>query len=59
MNVQRAMQIIESTKEIEVHYNGVPVWIQNVDETGQTARVYTADKPDDEMLVPVTQLDEL
>jgi small acid-soluble spore protein H (minor) len=59
MNVQRAKQILESPKEIEVHYQGVPVWIQNVDETGHTARVYTANEPDDEKVIPVDQLNEL
>jgi small acid-soluble spore protein H (minor) len=59
MNVQRAKQILESTKEIEVHYNGVSVWIQNVDEAGSTARVYRANKPDDELVIPVEQLQEV
>jgi small acid-soluble spore protein H (minor) len=59
MNTQRAKAIIESPNEIEVHYKGVPVWIQNVDETGSTARVYKANNPDDELVIPVDQLEEV
>ncbi|SFS92751.1 small acid-soluble spore protein H (minor) [Marininema halotolerans] len=58
MNIQRAKQILESTKEIEVRYQNVPVWIQNVNESAQTARVYTGDQPDHEMEVPIQELTE-
>ncbi|MGC4377021.1 H-type small acid-soluble spore protein [Fictibacillus sp. Mic-4] len=58
MNTARAQQIIESPKEIEVLYNGTPVWLQSVDEAKETARVYTADQPDNEMDVPVRELVE-
>ncbi|MFC0190339.1 H-type small acid-soluble spore protein [Fictibacillus aquaticus] len=58
MNASRAQQIIESTKEIEVLYNGTPVWLQSVDETKQTVRAYTADQPDQEMDIPVGELRE-
>jgi small acid-soluble spore protein H (minor) len=58
VNINRAQQIVESAKEIEVLYHGDPVWIQNIDEQEQTARVYTADEPDREMDVPVKELRE-
>lgn len=58
MNIDRAQQIVDSAKDIEVLYNGKPIWIQNVDERAETARVYTEDEPDDEMSVPVRELQE-
>lgn len=58
MDVFRAKQIIESPEEIEVLYEGVPVWIQSVDREAETARVYTADEPDREREVPVRLLEE-
>jgi small acid-soluble spore protein H (minor) len=58
MDVNRAKQIINSTKEISVHYNNTPVWIQNIDEHAGTARVYTRANPDGEMTVNVQQLHE-
>ncbi|PTX52192.1 small acid-soluble spore protein H (minor) [Melghirimyces profundicolus] len=59
MNILRARQIVESPQEIEVHHNGVPVWIQNLDESRETARVYTRNQPDDEKTVPVEELREI
>ncbi|WNB91581.1 H-type small acid-soluble spore protein [Bacillus sp. NEB1478] len=58
MNVSRAQQIIESEKEIEVLHNGTPVWLQSIDESRQTARAYTKDQPDNEMNIPVNELQE-
>jgi small acid-soluble spore protein H (minor) len=59
MNVTRANQIVESPKEIEVHYEDTPVWIQHVNNEEETARVYTREAPDDEMVVPVQELREI
>ncbi|MGB0090408.1 MAG: H-type small acid-soluble spore protein [Planifilum fulgidum] len=59
MDIRRAKQIFDSTKEVEVHYQGKPVWIQNVDESSQTARIYPLDNPDNEMTVSVHQLEEV
>ena len=59
MDIRRAKQIFDSTKEVEVHYQRKPVWIQNVDESSQTARIYPLDNPDNEMTVSVHQLEEV
>ncbi|WLD92508.1 H-type small acid-soluble spore protein [Alkalihalobacillus sp. AL-G] len=59
MDAGRAKQILESPKEIMVHYQGNPIWIQQVDEAGHTARVYLKNEPENEMTVNVTQLNEL
>jgi small acid-soluble spore protein H (minor) len=58
MDVNRAKQIIDSPKEIIVHYNDTPVWLQSVDDQAQVARVYTRENPDDEKQVPVKELME-
>lgn len=59
MDVGRAKQIVESPHEIEVHHQGVPVWIQHLDEGHQTARVYTRENPDHEKVVSVQELVEV
>lgn len=58
MNVNRAQQILESTKEIEVNYNGSPIWIQNVNPEEGTARVYPRENPEREMTVSIQELQE-
>jgi small acid-soluble spore protein H (minor) len=58
MNVSRAQQIIESEKEIEVLHNGTPVWLQSVNENNHTARAYSKNQPDNEMDIPVNELQE-
>lgn len=59
MDVTRAQEIVDSPKEIEVHHNGRPVWIQHLNLNEETARVYTRANPDDEKEVPVYELNEI
>lgn len=59
MDIGRAKQIVESPKEIEVHHQGVPVWIQHLNEAEETARVYTRENPDQELEVSVRELNEI
>ncbi|MBA4494820.1 H-type small acid-soluble spore protein [Paenactinomyces guangxiensis] len=58
MDIQRANQIVESPEKIKVTYQGVPVWIQTIDDGNQTARVYPEANPEDEKTVPVRDLQE-
>lgn len=58
MDIQRANQIVESPEKVKVTYQGVPVWITNVDDGTETARVYTEANPDDEKTVSVRDLKE-
>lgn len=58
MDIGRAKQIVESPDEIKVLFQGTPVWIQNLDENDQTARVYTRENPDNEKTVSVGELTE-
>jgi len=41
-----------------VTYNGTPIYIQNVDEKGETARIYPLDQPENETEVSVNELIE-
>ncbi|OIJ20358.1 small, acid-soluble spore protein, H family [Anaerobacillus alkalidiazotrophicus] len=58
MNANRAQQILESSKDIEVKHNGASIWIQNVNSQEGTARVYPRENPDQEMTVHVQELQE-
>ncbi|GAA0377280.1 H-type small acid-soluble spore protein [Bacillus horti] len=58
MDIGRAKQIVDSTHEIVVHHQGVPVWIQHINDGDATARVYTRENPDNEMVVSVSELVE-
>lgn len=56
MNVNRAQQIISSTKDIDVEHNGASIWIQNVNPEAETARVYPRENPENEMTVRIQEL---
>jgi small acid-soluble spore protein H (minor) len=56
MNFERAKEIFQSPKTIEVLYQGNPIWIEELDEESQTAHIHTND--DQRMTVPVEQLRE-
>jgi len=58
MDLNRVKQILSSSAEIPVHYHGVPVWIEKVDETSQMATVTGKDTRDEPMPVPITDLIE-
>jgi len=58
MNKQRAEEIVASPTMINVTYNGVPIYIQNVDEKNETARIYPLDEPSSEQDVPLSSLKE-
>lgn len=59
MNVQRAKELSESSKQAHVSFQGMPVMIQHVDESNETARIYDATNPDRELTVPVNSLEEI
>ena len=58
MNVQRAKEIVSSPVMSKVTYNGVPVYIQHVDEQRETARIFPLNEPENEQDVPVNSLKE-
>jgi small acid-soluble spore protein H (minor) len=58
MNKQRAIEIAASPVMANVTYNEVPIYIQNVDENNETARIYPLDEPENEQEVPLSNLKE-
>ncbi|PFH89043.1 small acid-soluble spore protein H [Bacillus sp. AFS088145] len=58
MNKQRAQEIASSPEMANVTYNGVPIYIQHVDETNETARIYPLGQPDREEEVSINNLSE-
>lgn len=43
MDAKRVRQILSSSAEIDVKYNGVSVWIDSINEDGRTATVHLRD----------------
>lgn len=58
MNVGRAKQIVESPSEIDVRHQGEAIWIQDLNEAEETARIYPLDNPENEKVVAVRELEE-
>jgi small acid-soluble spore protein H (minor) len=58
MNKQRATEIAASSVMANVSHEGVPIYIQHVDEDNETARIYPLDQPDNEQEVPLNNLVE-
>ena len=58
MNNQRAQEIASSPEMVNVTYNGMPIYIQHVDEKNETARIYPLDQPENEQSVPLSSLVE-
>ncbi|MDL4841029.1 H-type small acid-soluble spore protein [Aquibacillus rhizosphaerae] len=58
MNSQRAKEIIDSATMVNVIHEGTPIYIQNVNEAEETARVFPVDQPENEKEVPLNSLTE-
>ncbi|OMP68763.1 small acid-soluble spore protein H [Domibacillus epiphyticus] len=58
MNKQRAQEIAASPVMANVTFNEVPVYIQHVEESNETARVYPLNDPQNEQNVPLSALRE-
>lgn len=58
MNRHRAEEIAASPVMANVTCDGVPVYIQHVNEHNETVRVYPLDEPENEQNVPLSSLEE-
>ncbi|PLT35280.1 H-type small acid-soluble spore protein [Bacillus sp. V5-8f] len=58
MKMNRAIEIVNSEREITVHYHGVPVWIEGVDETSNMATVHARGTHDVKRVVLIDDLEE-
>ncbi|WP_047155555.1 H-type small acid-soluble spore protein [Aneurinibacillus tyrosinisolvens] len=59
MEVQRAQQIVESRDTINVEFQGVPVWIDSIDNQSKTASVHPTENPADRKTVALNELKEV
>ncbi|MEX0377943.1 H-type small acid-soluble spore protein, partial [Bacillus sp. S4] len=57
MNIQRAKELSVSSELANVNFQGMPVTIQHVDESNETARIYEVKNPGRELTVPVNSLE--
>ncbi|NYE06348.1 small acid-soluble spore protein H (minor) [Bacillus niacini] len=58
MNVNRAKEILLSDQEIAVHYHGIPVWIENIDETSSKSVVSERGIHSERQIVQINDLEE-
>jgi small acid-soluble spore protein H (minor) len=58
MDVRRAQEILDSPQTVHVNYEGKPIWIEEVFETSDTARVHYVNNPDQIEHVRVEELRE-
>jgi small acid-soluble spore protein H (minor) len=58
MDIRRAKQIISSSADIEVKYNGTSVWIDQLNEDGRTATVHLRGPLEERTIVEVAELVE-
>ena len=58
MNLERAKKILSSDQEIAVHYHGIPVWIEHIDETSNKAVVSERGIHSERQIVPINDLEE-
>jgi small acid-soluble spore protein H (minor) len=58
MDLHRVKEILSTENEIAVHYHGVPVWIESIDDTSSMAMISARGVHDYSRLVAIDALDE-
>lgn len=59
MNLDRAQEIIRMEQTIDVKLDGVPVWIDSVDSSTNSAMVHVKNQPSNKKTVSVAELKEV
>lgn len=59
MDTKRVKQILSSSADIEVEYNGASVWIDKLNEDGQTATVHLRGLLEERTSVDISELKEI
>ncbi|KAB2338124.1 small, acid-soluble spore protein, H family [Cytobacillus depressus] len=59
MDATRIKQILSSSADIEVTYNGASVWIDMLNEDGKTATVHLRGPLEERSTVEITELQEI
>lgn len=58
MDIKRVKQILSSSADIEVQYNGASVWIDQLNEDGHTATVHLRGPLEERTTVDISELKE-
>ncbi|WP_462411593.1 small, acid-soluble spore protein, H family [Neobacillus sp. Marseille-QA0830] len=58
MNFDCVKEILLSDKEIAVHYHGIPVWIESIDETSTKAIISERGVHSERQIVTINDLEE-
>ncbi|MFD2443330.1 H-type small acid-soluble spore protein [Bacillus sp. CGMCC 1.16607] len=58
MDIKRVKQILSSSADIEVKYHGTSVWIDQINEDGQTATVHLRGPLEERTNVNISELIE-
>lgn len=56
MDSKRVKQILSSSADIEVTYNGASVWIDQLNEDGKTATIHLRGPLEERSTVDITEL---
>lgn len=59
MDVRRVKQILSSSADIDVKYNGTSVWIDQLNEDGRTATVHLRGPLEERSSVEISELEEV
>ncbi|MHB1126176.1 MAG: small, acid-soluble spore protein, H family [Bacillota bacterium] len=59
MKLERAQEILNSSKTVRIIFNGAPVWIESLNPDRQTAVISAEDFSTGEQEVPVEKLVEI
>jgi small acid-soluble spore protein H (minor) len=58
MSYERVKEILASPTTIDVTYNNIKIYIEDVDETNKTANIHYLNHPDYTLEVPINSLSE-
>ncbi|MGA9225313.1 MAG: H-type small acid-soluble spore protein [Mesobacillus sp.] len=58
MDAKRVKQILSSSAEIDVVYNGASIWIDQLNEDGRTATVHLRGPMEERSTVEISELQE-
>jgi small acid-soluble spore protein H (minor) len=59
VDTKRIKQILSSSADIEVQYNGTSIWIDQLNEDGRTATVRLRGPLEERTIVEISELEEL
>lgn len=58
MDLQRVKEIMAAEDEVSVHFHGIPIWIESIDETSSMAVISSRGNQEERQIVSIDGLDE-